>query len=127
MIDAASCTKQFSFKQSCRVVMGSEDASGNRRELLEDPRCLNMVLQERVARSHIVVFNGCFVAVLETHRIKVLQSKCVWVLFAESTLRDGKLFLAEGFCLSIMPRNAVDEWLRRYTNGVSQVDLTIRP
>ena len=41
--------------------MGSEDASGNRRELLEDPRCLNMVLQERVARSHIVVFNGCFV------------------------------------------------------------------
>ena len=62
MIDAASCTKQLSFKQSCRVVMGSEDASGNRRELLEDPRCLNMVLQERVARSHIVVFNGCFVA-----------------------------------------------------------------
>ena len=58
MIDAASCTKQLSFKQSCRVVMGSEDASGNRRELLEDPRCLNMVLQERVARSHIVVFYG---------------------------------------------------------------------
>ena len=51
MIDAASCTKQFSFKQSCRVVMGSEDASGRRRELLEDPQCLNMVLQERVARS----------------------------------------------------------------------------
>ena len=52
--------------------MGSEDASGNRRELLEDPRCLNMVLQERVARSHIVVFNGCFVAVLETHARVVL-------------------------------------------------------
>ena len=62
MIDAASCAKQFSFKQSCRVVMGSEDASGRRRELLEDPQCLNMVLQERVARSHIFVFNGCFVA-----------------------------------------------------------------
>ena len=61
MIDAASCTKQLSFKQSCRVVMGSEDASGNRRELLEDPRCLNMVLQERVARSHIFVFNGCLI------------------------------------------------------------------
>ena len=98
MIDAASCTKQFSFKQSCRVVMGSEDASGRRRELLEDPQCLNMVLQERVARSHIFVFNGCFVAVLE-----------IWPFvssahFSTATATASLYFLSALYCSALPPR-----------------------